>query len=95
MHRRMIKLSLAVALLAASALLPHTATACEAPLDLRAIDAALARAQLPPDALARARQLRIKGAALIESGKRDEGRSAYRQLTQVLGMPASSGTFRC
>ena len=95
MRRRMMKLSLTLAMLAAPVLLPHAAMACETPLNLRAIDAALAGAQLAPDALSRAGELRAKGAALIASGKRDAGRNAYHELMRVLGMPASSGRFRC
>ena len=93
--RASIKMSFIASLLAAAVLGPDAAPACEGSIDIRAIDALLAKAELAPQELARARKLRASAAALIIHGKRVEGQSAYRELMVMLGMAASSGTFRC
>jgi hypothetical protein len=89
------KLSFAAALLAAAVLRPDAAPACHLPINPHAIDARLAKAELAPQELAKARNLRARAAALIMDGKRVEGQSAYYRVMEMLGMAASSGTFRC
>ena len=93
--RPFVNLSLLVALLAAAVLVPSAALACGITINLRAIDSALAKAELPPEELARARELRAGAEALIMSGKRAEGRRTYYELMKMLGIRTSSGKFRC
>ncbi|RAI43072.1 hypothetical protein [Rhodoplanes roseus] len=71
------------------------ALACRAPINLRAIDSALAKAEFPPEVLERARRMRANAAALIGAGKPDEGRNEYYSLMDLLGLTTSAGRFRC
>lgn len=69
--------------------------ACRAPIDLAAINRELAKPGLASDLSDRARKLKAKAAAEIESGHPAEGQRSYYELMTLLGIPTSAGQFRC
>ena len=71
------------------------ANACSGPINLAAIEQRLADPNLDGGLRERANLLKTRAAAAIEAGHRDQGRRAYYQLMDLLGMSPSSGRYRC
>jgi hypothetical protein len=71
------------------------ANACSSPINLAAIEQRMADRNLESGLKERANLLKTRATAAIEAGHRNEGRSAYYELMDLLGMSASSGRYRC
>jgi hypothetical protein len=92
---RIASLSVAAAVLLGVFLTPSGSVACEARIDLAAIEQELAKPGLGADLHREANALKDKAASAIQAGRREEGRRLYFELMALLGVPTSAGRFRC
>ena len=93
--RRFASLSVAATVLAGIVLTPSRSFACEARIDLAAIEQELARPSLSADLHREANAIKNKAASAIQAGRREEGRRLYFELMALLGVPTFAGRFRC
>src|SRR5215207_7419713 len=93
--RRFASLSVAATVLVGIFLTPSSSFACEARVNLAAIEQELTKPGLSADLRREATAIRNKAASAIQAGRREEGRQLYFELMALLGVPASAGRFRC
>jgi len=93
--RRFASLSVAATVLVGIFLTPSSSFACEARINLAAIEQELAKPGLSADLRREATAIRNKAASAIQAGRREEGRQLYFELMALLGVPTSAGRFRC
>jgi hypothetical protein len=85
----------AATVLAGIILTPSSSFACEARINLAAVEQELARPGLSADLRREATAIRNKAASAIQAGRREDGRRLYFELMALLGVPPSAGRFRC
>ena len=93
--RRFASLSVAAMVLVGIVLTPSGSFACEARINLAAIEQELAKPGLSADLHREANAIKNKAASAIQAGRREEGRQLYFELMALLGVPTSAGRFRC
>ena len=74
------------ALFTALALTAGIALAHNCPNEMKAIDAALPKADLPADKIAEVKKLRAQGEELHKAGKHDDSMAALGKAKRVLGI---------
>ena len=92
---RIASLSVAATVLVGIFLTPSGSVACEARINLAAIEQELAKPGLSADLRREATAIKNKAASAIQAGRREEGRQLYLELLALLGVPTSAGRFRC
>ncbi|MBT1513222.1 hypothetical protein KIP88_22265 [Bradyrhizobium sp. SRL28] len=93
--RRFASLSVAATVLAGVFLTPSSSFACEARINLAAVEQELAKPSLSADLHREANAIKNKAASAIQAGRREEGRHLYFELMALLGVPTFAGRFRC
>jgi hypothetical protein len=92
---RFASLSVAATVLVGICLTPSSSFACQARINLAAIEQELAKPSLNADLRREASAIKNKAASAVQAGRREEGRHLYLELMALLGVPASAGRFRC